>query len=194
VHALGLAQFVETSRRYAIDLTLTASVAFQIRGCANDFMQPFFGHHRLGPVAIICENASSSCRYQSRNVSFRVSKVSCQLGEDPIDLDTAVIRAIRFRLKDPAHQLLPSPCRLTTLPAASRTPTFDPGVAFHYDVSVDPSLQRGIRDRATTIRAFERDVIGIHGCNGVLPLSIKVNLTNDEGWRQLAVVHGRHLL
>ena len=70
------------------------------------------------------------------------------------------------------------------------TPTLDAGVAVHYDVSMDPSLQDGIRGRATTIRAFDRDSILIHGYNRVFALSITVLLPNNKQWRSIAVGHG----
>jgi hypothetical protein len=64
-----------------------------------------------------------------------------------------------------------------------RGPTPDAGVAIAYDVSVDPSLHRCIRGRATTIRVFDRDSILIHRYDRVFALSIAVLLTDNKRWR-----------
>jgi hypothetical protein len=44
-------------------------------------------------------------------------------------------------------------------------------------------FERDFRDHLTTIGAFDCNVVRICGCDGVLPLSIKVLLTDDKRWR-----------
>jgi hypothetical protein len=67
--------------------------------------------------------------------------------------------------------------------------TGDIGLPLHYNISMDPSLHFGVRDGATTIRTFDRDVALIRGYNGVLAVSIPVFLADNKRWRQLAAVH-----
>ena len=60
------------------------------------FMQPFFGHLRLSPITFISENTTSRLRVHPGHVFLRVAKVAGGVCENLIDLETSVIRAIRF--------------------------------------------------------------------------------------------------
>jgi len=112
-----------------------------------------------------------------------VSKLLCETFEKPIDLDTRVIRAIRFELEDLFDQLLSASCKLAALPNAGGTTTFGISGTLHYNISMNSSFGRGVRGCSTTIRSFDRDLVCIRGYNAVLPVSVKVLLADDKGWR-----------